>query len=482
MKDLARLAIDTAASRGASYADARAIESNREDIQVKNGEVGGLDLSESAGLGVRVLVGGSWGFSATDDLTKEGVERCAAQAVATGRASASITHEDVRLAPEPAHRVVWASTCAIDPFRVPLEKKLDLLFRIDAEMRAVKGVKNAESFLSFQRKRQFFLSTEGSDIEQTLTRSGGGFSSTAVSADDVQRRSYPQAEGLHQALGYEFIESIPFVENARRVAEESVALLTAAQCPAGDHDIILEGSQLALQIHESVGHPTELDRVLGMEANYAGTSFLTLDKLGKLAFGSKLVNLVADATLPHGLATFGFDDDGVEAQRWHIVRDGLFTGYLTSRELAHRVGDSRSRGCVRSDGWFHIPMIRMVNLSLMPGEGTLGELLDDSDHAILMETNRSWSIDQLRYNFQFKTEIGWEIRNGKKVRMLKNPTYQGITTQFWNSCDFICGPGDWKPWGVVNCGKGQPGQVAEITHGTAPARFRKVRVGAGYEG
>jgi TldD protein len=459
----------------------RAIELVREDIQVKNGEVGGLDLSDSAGLGVRVLAGGAWGFSATDDLTKEGAARCAAEAVAIARASASLEHEHVRLAPEPAHRAVWASTCAVDPFRVPLEKKLDLLFAIDAEMRAVRGIKNSESFLTFQRKKQHFLSTEGSDIQQTITRSGGGFAATAVSADDVQRRSFPQAEGFHQSLGWEFIESIPFVANARRVAEEAVALLTAPQCPAGERDIILEGSQLALQIHESVGHPTELDRVLGMEANYAGTSFLTLEKKGTLQFGSKLVNLVADATLPHGLATFGFDDDGVEAQRWPIVKDGLFTGYLTSRELAHRVGDERSRGCVRSDGWFHIPMIRMVNLSLLPGKGSLEDLLNDSDGAILMETNRSWSIDQLRYNFQFKTEIAWEIRKGKRARMLKNPTYQGITTRFWNSCDFVCGPEEWKPWGVTNCGKGQPGQVAEITHGAAPARFRKVKLGAGYE-
>lgn len=443
--------------------------------------MGGLDLADSAGLGVRVLAGGAWGFSATDDLSKEGADRCAAEAVAIARASASLEHEHVRLAPEPAHRAVWSSTCAIDPFGVPLEKKLDLLFRIDAEMRSVRGIKNAESFLSFQRKHQLYLSTEGSDIDQTLTRSGGGFAATAVSEDDVQRRSFPQAEGFHQALGWEFIESIPFVENARRIAEEAVALLTAAQCPAGDHDIILEGSQLALQIHESVGHPTELDRVLGMEANYAGTSFLTLEKKGKLQFGSTIVNLIADATLPHGLATFGYDDDGVEAQRWPIVKEGLFTGYLTSRELAHRVGDTRSRGCVRSDGWFHIPMIRMVNLSLMPGKGSLEDLLADSDRAILMETNRSWSIDQLRYNFQFKTEIAWEIRNGKRIRMLKNPTYQGITTQFWNSCDFVCGPDEWKPWGVTNCGKGQPGQVAEITHGAAPARFRKVKLGAGYE-
>lgn len=481
MKDLARLALDTATARGADYADVRAIEFTREDVQVKNGEVGGLDLSESAGVGVRVLHRGAWGFAATDDLTRDGIERCAAEAVAIGRASASLSADPVRLAPEPAHRAVWASTCAIDPFTVSLQQKLDLLFRIDAEIRSVRGVKNAESFLSFQRKHQQFLSSEGSEIDQTLTRSGGGYTSTAVSEGELQRRSFPQAEGYHQALGYEFIESTPFVENARRVAEESVSLLTADQCPAGEFDIVLEGSQLALQIHESVGHPSELDRVLGMEANYAGTSFLTLEKKNALRFGSAIVNLVADATLPHALSTFAFDDDGVEAQRWHIVHEGLFVGYLTSRELAHRAGDDRSRGCARSDGWHHIPMIRMVNLSLMPGAGSLEDLLRDTDHGILMETNRSWSIDQLRYNFQFKTELAWEIRKGRKVRLLKNPTYQGITTQFWNSCDRICGPEEWRPWGVTNCGKGQPGQVAEITHGAAPARFRKVRVGAGYD-
>jgi TldD protein len=364
---------------------------------------------------------------------------------------------------------------------VPLEKKLDLLFRVDGALRGVKGVSITEGFLTFVRKRQLFISSEGSEIDQTTTRSGGGYSATAVSDREVQKRSFPQNDGHHQTLGYEFIESVPWVENAARVGEEAVALLTADPCPDGEADIILEGSQLALQIHESVGHPSELDRVLGMEANYAGTSFLTLDRLGTLQFGSPLVNLVADATLPHGLSTFGFDDEGVEAQRWHIVKDGLFSGYLTSRELAGRVGDRRSRGCVRSDGWHHIPMIRMVNLSLMPGTGSLEDLLADTDRGIYMETNRSWSIDQLRYNFQFKTEIAWEIRKGRRVRMLRNPTYQGITTRFWNSCDFICGPEAWAPWGVTNCGKGQPGQVADMTHGAAPARFRGIRVGVGYD-
>jgi TldD protein len=481
MHELARLAIDTASARGAGYADARLIELQDEELHFKNGEPAGVERSGSTGLGVRVLVDGAWGFAATDDLSKTGVERCAAQAVSVGRASARLLNQAVRLAPEPVHRSVWASPCRTDPFRVSLETKLDLLGRIDAQLRSVKGVRNAESFLQFVREHQIYVSTEGSEIEQTRTRSGGGMVATAVKNGDIQRRSFPASEGGHLLSGWEHIESIPWVETAPRVAEEAVALLHADQCPAGTFDIVLGGSQLALQIHESVGHPSELDRVLGMEANYAGTSFLTLDKRNKLRFGSPIVNLVADATLPGGLATFAFDDEGVEAQRWPLVENGQFVAYLTSRELAHRVGEARSRGCSRADGWHRIPMIRMVNLGLEPGIGTLEELLGDTEHGIYMETNRSWSIDQLRYNFQFKTEIAWEIRGGKRVRMLKNPTYQGITTQFWNSCDRICGGSEWAPWSVVNCGKGQPGQVADMTHGAAPARFRGVRVGAGYE-
>jgi TldD protein len=481
MKDSARNALDAAVRRGAAYADVRMLDSAREDLVVKNGQVSGLEQSESRGLGVRVLVNGGWGYAATDLLTHDGLERCAERAVEIGRASATVLRDAVRLAPEPAHRAVWSSPCAVDPFAVPLQTKLDLLLRVDEALRSVRGVTIAEGFLAFVRKRQLYLSSEGAEIDQTITRSGGGYSATAVGGGEVQRRSFPQAEGQHQTMGYEFIQSLPWVEEAPRVAEEAVRLLGAEQCPSGEYDVILEGSQLALQIHESVGHPAELDRVLGMEANYAGTSFLTLDKLRTLQFGSPIVNLVADATLPSGLATFGFDDEGVEAQRWPIVREGRFEGYLTSRELAHTVGDGRSRGCVRADGWNHIPMIRMVNLSLMPGAGSLEDLLEATDHGIYMETNRSWSIDQLRYNFQFKTEIAWEVRRGKRLRMLKNPTYQGITTAFWNACDFVCGSEAWRPWGVVNCGKGQPGQVAEMTHGAAPARFRKIRVGVGYD-
>jgi TldD protein len=276
------------------------------------------------------------------------------------------------------------------------------------------------------------------------------------------------------------------VENARRVGEEAVALLKADQCPEGVFNIILDGSQLGLQIHESVGHPIELDRVLGMEANFAGTSFLTIDKLRKLRYGSDLVNVVADARQEHGpgLGTFAFDDEGVPAQCTPIISQGLFTGYLTSRDTAHTIGQNRSGGTVRAESWNRLPMIRMTNISITPGEKpmTHEQLLAGTDHAIEMETNKSWSIDDKRYNFQFSCEIGWEVKNGKRVRMLKNPSYSGITVEFWNAMDAICSRDEWTLWGTPNCGKGQPQQVMGTGHGAAPARFRKIKVGSAYRG
>jgi len=273
------------------------------------------------------------------------------------------------------------------------------------------------------------------------------------------------------------------LENAPRIAEEAVGLHSADQCPEGRFDLILDSSQLALQIHESVGHPIELDRVLGTEANYAGMSFLTLDKLNHLQYGSDLVNVVCDARIEHGpgLGTFAFDDEGVAAQSTDIIRDGQFVGYMTSRETASAVHEQRSNGTMRADGWSRIPLIRMTNVSLKPGWQTLEQVFD-ADHAIYMETNKSWSIDDKRYNFQFGCEIGWEIRNGKRARMLKNPSYSGISTEFWNSCAAIAGPEHWTLWGTPNCGKGQPEQIMGTGHGASPARFRNIKIGSAYAG
>jgi TldD protein len=482
MKQLCSLALDTAQSRGASYADVRIIETRRESIETKNEGVASMRRTEDLGFGVRVIANGSWGFAASREVTREAVEQTAAQAVAIAQASARVKHEAVRLTPEPACEDAWKTPVKRDPFEVPPQEKIGLLLRINAELMRVKGVKVAQGTMNFVREHQTFASTEGSFIEQDLTRSGVGYSATAVGHDDVQKRSYPASfRGLWMGKGYELIEELPLLEHAGQTAEEAVALLTADQCPSGTRDLILSGDQLALQIHESVGHPTELDRVLGTEANYAGTSFATVDKLKNLRYASPMVTIVADSTLVGGLATVGYDDEGVKAQKWPLIQDGILVGYLSSRETASAIGESRSRGAMRADGWARIPLIRMTNISLMPNEGTLDDLIADTDDGILVSTNRSWSIDQQRVNFQFGCEIGWEIKKGKKVRLLKNPTYQGITTEFWGSCDFICGTSEFVLWGVANCGKGQPGQTAEMSHGAAPARFLNVNVGVGYD-
>jgi TldD protein len=255
-----------------------------------------------------------------------------------------------------------------------------------------------------------------------------------------------------------------------------VALLAAPVCPTGTFDIIIDGSQMALQVHESLGHPAELDRVLGTELSFAGGSFLTLDKLGKFQYGSELVNIVADATVPGALGTFGYDDEGVPAQRVDLVREGVFVGYLTSRDTAAKAGLSRSGGAARASGWNRIPLIRMTNINLLPGEGTLSDLIADTDHGIYFETNKSWSIDDRRVNFQFGCEVAWEIKGGRKVRLLKNALYTGITPKFWASCVAISGPEEWRMWGLPNCGKGEPGQVMQVGHGASPAKFRGIQV------
>ena len=483
MQEFADWALDTARRRGAGYADVRVMDIRHRDISTKNEEVGTLSESESLGIGIRVIANGSWGFASTDRLTREGVQACAAEAVAIAKASALAKIEDIALAPENAHVDVWQNPYLKDPFRIPVERQIDLLLAADKEMRRVKGVTVAEGSMSFRRIDQYFASSIGSSIHQTKVQSGAGIVALSFSGNELQKRSYPNSFGGQHALqGYELVESLDLVGNAQRVGEECVALHKAAQCPQGQSTIILDSSQLGLQIHESIGHPIELDRVLGMEANFAGMSFLTTEKLRNLKYGSDIVNVVADARLEHGpgLGTFAYDDEGVPAQCIPIITDGLFTGYLSSRETASAIGEKRSGGTVRCESWNRLPMIRMTNISINPGTWKYDDLIADTDDAIYMETNRSWSIDDRRYHFQFSTEIGWEVKGGKKGRMIKNPSYSGITTEFWNSCDAICSRDYWTLWGTPNCGKGQPQQTMGTGHGASPARFRNVKVGVAF--
>jgi len=486
MQYVANWALNTADLRGASYADARIVAQRSRALTTKNGKVGSASDAESVGMSVRVLADGAWGFAASENLSRAAVEATAAHAVEIARASSRVKLHDVQMVAEKSVRADWATPCKIDPFSISVEQNIDLLLNIDSALRSVEGVTLAETNLNFNREESWFVSSEGSDIHQTKYSTGAGYAAYAFAGNEIQKRSYPCSYGGQwQNKGYELIEELKLLENARRIAEEAVALHNADQCPEGTFDIILEGSQLGLQIHESVGHPIELDRVLGMEANFAGTSFLTLDKLRHLRYGSDLVNVVADARQEHGpgLGTFGYDDEGVPAQCTKIITDGLFTGYLSSRETAHTIGENRSGGTLRAEGWNRLPMIRMTNISLLPGNKPLSleQLIAATDHGILMDTNRSWSIDDKRYNFQFGCEIGWEIKNGKRIRMVKNPSYSGITTEFWNSLDAICSRDEWTLWGTPNCGKGQPQQVMGTGHGAAPSRFRKIKVGCAFK-
>ena len=485
MKELASWALNVATERGGSYADVRVVDDRSRALATKNGKIGNASDSRSQGFNIRVLVDGAWGFASSAELDRSAVERTAAHAVDIAKASARVKQSGVQLAPEKAVTAEWTTPHQIDPFTISIEQNLALLQKIDAELRSVSGVTLAETNMNFRREEQWFFSSEGSDIHQTKYTTGAGYVAYAFAGSEIQKRSYPNSfGGQWQNKGYELIDELKLAENARRIGEEAVALHSAEQCPRGVFDIILESSQLGLQIHESVGHPIELDRVLGMEANFAGTSFLTLEKLRTLKYGSELVNVVADARQEHGpgLGTFGFDDEGVPAQCTPIISNGLFTGYLSSRETASLIGLQRSGGTLRAESWNRLPIIRMTNISILPGGKplTLEQLIASTDHAILFQTNRSWSIDDKRYNFQFGTEIGWEIKNGKRVRMLKNPSYSGITTEFWNSMDAICSRDEWTLWGTPNCGKGQPMQTMGTGHGASPARFRKVKVGSAY--
>jgi len=484
MREYTDRALDTAKANGATYADIRVIRSQTEAIAVKNGIVQGLTQDESIGFGVRVVADGAWGFASSSQLTHEEIDRVSSLAVRIAKASARANSEPVNLGPPEVHVDTYVTPHEIDPFTVSLEDKIDLLLAADKESRSVEGVALTAPRMNFLKRRKTFASTEGSFIEQTIIESAVGNRVSAVSQGEVQVRSYPNMFGTQQETGgYEVVNKWDIVGNARQIGEEAVALLSAPQCPSKTTTVILGASQLALQVHESCGHPIELDRVFGTEAAYAGTSFLTPEKYRSFRYGSDVVNIVADAVTPGGLGTYGYDDEGVPAQSTQIIENGMFVGYLTSRETAtqlrkiHPDAPERSNGAMRASDWNRLPIIRMNNVSLMPGEWTFDDLIADTDDGIYMTMNKSWSIDDRRLNFQFGTEMAFEIKNGKLGQMYKNPTYTGITPQFWAGCDAICDKDHWTVWGTPNCGKGEPGQAARVAHGTAPSRFRNVQVG-----
>ncbi|HEU4437571.1 MAG TPA: TldD/PmbA family protein [candidate division Zixibacteria bacterium] len=465
-------------SKKVDYADARFIRARTETIVVKDGKVEALSRLNDAGFGIRVLMGGGWGFASSSKLSAAEMKKTANQALEIARASATVSKEKVRLAPVESYRDKFVTAVRKDPFLVSLDDKIHLLVSCCDVLKKHPKIVVAEATMNFYDTEKTFASTEGSLIEQKIVESGAGYTATAAEEGNLQRRSYPNSHGGDFATrGWEFIEEMDLLGNAERVRNEAVALLSAPNCPAGKKDVIITGSQMALQVHESCGHPIELDRVLGTEISLAGGSFMTLDKFRKLRYGSGRVNIVADATTPGGLGTFGYDDEGVKAQRADIIREGLFVGYLTSRETAPIIG-STSNGTMRADGWNRIPLIRMTNINLLPGDWALADLIADTKEGLLIDTNKSWSIDDRRLNFQFGCEAAWEIKDGKVGQLYRNPMYTGITPEFWNSCDAVTNEKHWHVWGVPNCGKGEPIQTAHVAHGASPARFRGVTVGA----
>lgn len=463
--------------QGADYADLRWVRLLHEELVVRNQAVHHVSMSVSEGISARVLHRGAWGYAASGRFDRTGLSHTAHKALEMAKAVAQGARLKTKLHPVEPAQAQYRTPLQVNPFEVDRQKKIDYLLWACQVLKDHPHIKTAAATLEFYETDKLFCSTEGSRIEQKITESGALLEATAVVGQEVQRRSFPTANStcLAQA-GYEHVKALDLVKEAERVRQEAVALLRAKECPSEETTLLLMPDQLILQIHESCGHPAELDRALGMELSFAGGSFLTPDLLGKLRYGSRWVNITADATTPQGCGTFAYDDEGVPAQRVPIIREGIFVGYLSSRESAPRIRRTSS-GAMRADGWNAVPIIRMTNVNLEPGTGTLEDLIRDTRRGILMATNKSWSIDDRRLNFQFGTEIAWEIRHGRLTQPLKNPMYTGITPQFWGSCSGVAGPSAWRLYGVPNCGKGEPVQSMHVGHGTPPARFERVQVG-----
>jgi TldD protein len=466
------------------YAEVRFTNEEVEAIRLRASTRGRADhvgTSRSRGIGIRVLGTKTWGFASTASLDEASIMAAVERAIRLADASSRIT---AKAAPFPlgeARHGTYATKLAIDPRTIAIEDKIATLDGpLGAMLRGGSEVKSAEARMEWRALEKRLLTTEGTDVTQLFVIGACGMRAVAVSdTGDAETRSYPTWEGCDGFQGgWERIGAFDLAGNAERVRDEAIALLRAPRCPSGDYDLILESSQVALQIHESCGHPTELDRALGTEITLAGGSFLQPSMMGSFRYGSDVVTLTADSVAEGGLGTFGWDDEGTPAGTHALVDRGVFTDWLSSRETAAGIGRP-STGTMRASGWDRTPLIRMTNVSLAPREGSLEDLVADTKRGILMATDKSWSIDDQRLDFHFACEIGWEIENGKRTRIVKNPMYGGSTPAFWGSCDAVCGPEEWRLWGINTCGKGEPMQAIGVGHGAAPARFRRVKVGGG---
>jgi TldD protein len=474
---LADVALSTARKLGATYADIRINRYRTEAIGTREQQVQNVSRGQNFGFGVRVLYKGTWGFAASRSVTADDVRRITQQAFEIAKANSAFQRKPISLVPVEKVVTTWKNAFEKDPFEVSIDDKIQFLLSLNAAAMKTKGVGFVNSNMSFVNEQKYFASTDGSRIEQYIIRANPSFNVTAInpSNGDFQSRS---ALGGPQGMGYEYIEKHDWKKEAQQAGEEAVMKLTAKSVEPGKYDLVLHPTHLWLTIHESVGHPTELDRALWWEANYAGTSFLTPDKTGKLQFASKMVNFVADRTQPTGLATVGYDDEGVPGQKWHLIKDGVFVDWQTTRDLAAMTGKKTSYGCQHADSWGSVSFPRMPNVSLQPGPGntTIDDLIGGVENGILIMGDGSFSIDQQRYNFQFGGQVFWEIKNGKRGQMLRDVAYQSRTTDFWNSCDGLGGQATYEIGGSFSDGKGEPGQSNAVSHGCPPARFRQVNV------
>ena len=474
---LADVALSTARKAGVSYADIRINRYRNESIATREQQVQNVSRSQNFGFGVRVLYRGTWGFASSRSVTPDDVRRITQQALDIARVNSAYQRGRFGLVPVAKVVTSWKNAFEKDPFEVPIDDKIQFLLSLNQSAMKTQGVTFVSSSMGFVNEQKFYASTDGSRIEQYIIRANPSFNVTAVNRanGDFQSRS---ALGGPQGMGYEYIEKHDWKREAQQAGEEAVMKLKAKQIDPGKYDLVLHPSHLWLTIHESVGHPTELDRALWMEANYAGTSFLTPDKIGKLQFASKIVNFVADRTQPAGLATVGYDDEGVPGQSWHLIKDGVFVDWQTTRDLAATMKRRTSYGCNHADSWGSISFPRMPNVSLQPGPDntSLDDLIAGVEKGILIYGDGSYSIDQQRYNFQFGGQVFWEIKNGKRGEMLRDVAYQSRTTDFWNSLDGLGGQATYELGGSFSDGKGEPGQSNAVSHGCPVARFRQVNV------
>jgi TldD protein len=481
--DLATLAIDLIDQAGCKYGDIRFCTYRNQTLHAHDHSLSHLTDHQKSGFGVRVLLKGAWGFAASHRQTPEELIRMVNLAVEIAKGSRLCQQNPVRLVPVEAYQDTYITPIKIDPFSIPITEKADLLLTINERLLQYQeqGIRKANSYLQFNQENKLFASTEGSLIEQTIYRSYSGYRCTAVAKGDAQSRSY---ERPPLNLGYEHIDQTDLLSQIERVAEEALEKVYAPKGPSGiQTSLILKPTNLYLTIHESVGHPTELDRVYGYESNFAGTSFATTDQLGSLKYAAPWVNFKCDRTQPAGRSTIGYDDEGVPSQEWYVVKDGILVDYLTDRETAYRLGRSSSNGCAFADSWSSLPMVRIPNLGLEPGPvggshtATLAEMIADTQEGILIDGVGSFSIDQQRRNFQFGGDGFWQIKNGKIVGMLKDVTYHAMTTDFWNQVDAIGPASEWQQCGTNICGKGEPLQIAQMTHGCVPIRVQNINIG-----